>query len=650
MKRLELLKKTGIYITAAAISAALTVSTPVMTTFAASGSLVEGQDETGEDDNSRSSDGATDEPAKEDGNDSDNDDGDDSGDNGNDSGSDSDDSGNKEDDGKGSGTDNTDNTDNEDASGDKSGSGNTNENSDSGSGKTSGKSDGSGSGSTDGNSGSGKTDDSSESGKTKDESGSDKTKDDSGSGKSKDDSGSGKTSDPIPENQDGTGQENQNPQTADTGTPAVVSPTTTDTGLPLPVTPQNTAKTDKNKTIEERKTDLDPDEVPTGYDQALQYSGTNEQLIASQNIVSGLSIIRDDFRFFTVEKDLAFSSYDQSVYEDMKNGSRPVGSLDENDALYVLSEEKDDWLYIESGNVRGFIRANRVIRGDDAKTILKDLQEKLTALAALSGEKTPANAEALLKFAIEIIPAGENKAFAYKRCTTKSTLVDKEYAIAQSDSYILENASDDSVQIGRLSSGNLCYIIMQVNDSWVYVESGNARGFMRLSDLSTGKKALKVVKELGEESIATAEQLVTPSENKALYFTLNSVRDGIAYSNVRTEIVRIAAECIGNPYVWGGNSLTYGCDCSGFVKTLYSMFGYSLPRVADDQSRFGTQIPISEAAPGDLIFFASNGYVYHVALYAGDGMTIEAYSEERGIIATDIGNRDAVWATRVIED
>ena len=86
------------------------------------------------------------------------------------------------------------------------------------------------------------------------------------------------------------------------------------------------------------------------------------------------------------------------------------------------------------------------------------------------------------------------------------------------------------------------------------------------------------------------------------------------------------------------------------MQTLYSLFGYHIPRVADAQSQYGTQIPLSDAAPGDLIFFASNGYVYHVAMYAGDGMTIEAYSDDRGIIATSIGNRDAVWATRVIED
>lgn len=473
------------------------------------------------------------------------------------------------------------------------------------------------------------------------------TDDDSGTGRT--DSGSGNTS--VPENQDDTGQ-NQQPQTGNTETPATETPQAdVIPETPDPVPPRNpSSTTDRDKSLEERKTELDPDENPTGYDQTLGYNGTNEQLIASQNIVSGLSIIRDDFRFYTVKKDLAFSAYSQYVHEDMKNGSRSVGSLEENDALYVLSEEKDGWLYVESGNVRGFIKASRIVRGDDANLILKDLQDKLSKLAALTGDKSTAKAEFALKFAVETIPASENKAFAYKRCTTKSTLIDKKYAIAETETSILENVSDNSRVIGRLASGNLCYIIMQVSDQWVYVESGNARGFTRLSDLMTGKAAAKIVKDTGEEALATAEQLITPSDNKALYFSLNSVRDGIAYSNVRTEIVKIAAECIGNPYVWGGNSLTYGCDCSGFVKTLYSMFGYNLPRVADDQSRFGIQIPISEAAPGDLIFFASNGYVYHVALYAGDGMTIEAYSEDRGIIATDIGNRDAVWATRVIED
>ena len=230
---------------------------------------------------------------------------------------------------------------------------------------------------------------------------------------------------------------------------------------------------------------------------------------------------------------------------------------------------------------------------------------------------------------------------------TKVTHTD---AVAENDTEIRESTSDDAREIGHLAPGGLAYIIMQTDDQWVYVESGNVRGFVRKSDLTTGDAAKKIVQESGEASMDTAEELVAPGENEALYYTLNSVRDGVAYNSIRTDMIQAAAQCLGNPYVWGGTSLTHGADCSGFVQTLYSMFGYKIPRVADAQSRYGTQIPISDAAPGDLIFFASNGYVYHVALYAGDGMTIEAYSEDRGIIATPIGNRDAVWATRVIED
>ena len=414
-----------------------------------------------------------------------------------------------------------------------------------------------------------------------------------------------------------------------------------------PVTPADNTKRAGN--LKDRETILNPGEVPTGFQQALNYTGTNDQLIANQNIVSGLSIVRDDFRFYTVDKNLAFSTVTQGVHEEMKSASRQVGVLSENDALYILSEEKDGWLYVESGTVRGFIKNTSVLRDNAARIMLDDLQQKLKELAELSGEPEP-SAYDVLTFASETIPAGENSAYTYKRATTKSTVVDKQYAVAETDAPILEEMSENAREIGHMTQGDLCYVLMQTDDKWAYVESGNVRGFTPLVDLTTGSAGKKIVQERGEADMETAVEYVEPSNNAALYYTLNSVHDGVAYNNIRSEIVEIAAECIGNPYVWGGNSLTYGADCSGFVKTLYSMFGYEIPRVADDQSRFGTQIPISDAAPGDLIFFAENGYVYHVAMYAGDGMTIEAYSEDRGIIATEIGNRNAVWATRIIED
>ena len=120
-------------------------------------------------------------------------------------------------------------------------------------------------------------------------------------------------------------------------------------------------------------------------------------------------------------------------------------------------------------------------------------------------------------------------------------------------------------------------------------------------------------------------------------------------AKTREALVNYALQFVGNPYVWGGTSLTNGADCSGFVQTLYATFGYSLPRVADAQSVTGMQIPISSAEPGDLIFYAKNGYVYHVSMYIGNGQVVHAAGRKQGIIVSGISG-NAVWATRLIQD
>ena len=458
-------------------------------------------------------------------------------------------------------------------------------------------------------------------------SGSDNTTDNSGTG------GNSTSAVSVPESQSGsTGQNTADPAApASTNTPSTgptsAAPGAATTGAASSEASSTSAKAkDTASEAKKKAVTLDPNETPGGYNQAMNYNGTNSQLIANQNIVSGLSIIRNDFRFVTVDKEPAIAADRYGVYEEMDELSREIGMLSKGDVVFILSEEEDGWLYIESGNVRGFIKKKNVKPAD-----------------SIPGDE-------IISFAEEKIPASENDAYAYKHCTTKSTVIDKEYAVADVDTAILEGTEGDSREVGHLASGSLCYVIMQADQKWAYVESGNVRGFAPVKNLTTGSKAKDIVKEKGEESMTKAEELISPSDNKAVYYTLNSVHDGVEYNSIRSDLVETAAKCIGNPYVWGGTSLTNGADCSGFVQTLYSLFGYHIPRVADAQSQYGTQIPISDAAPGDLIFFASNGYVYHVAMYAGDGMTIEAYSDDRGIIATSIGNRDAVWATRVIED
>ncbi len=98
----------------------------------------------------------------------------------------------------------------------------------------------------------------------------------------------------------------------------------------------------------------------------------------------------------------------------------------------------------------------------------------------------------------------------------------------------------------------------------------------------------------------------------------------------RQEVVNFALQFEGNPYVYGGTSLTNGADCSGFVMSVFANFGYSLPRVAAAQCDASTKKDMSQLEPGDLVFYGS-GYIDHVALYIGDGKIIHASGAATGI-------------------
>ncbi|MDO5390707.1 MAG: C40 family peptidase, partial [Eubacteriales bacterium] len=84
-------------------------------------------------------------------------------------------------------------------------------------------------------------------------------------------------------------------------------------------------------------------------------------------------------------------------------------------------------------------------------------------------------------------------------------------------------------------------------------------------------------------------------------------------------VADFALQFVGNPYVWGGTSLTNGADCSGFVQSVYANFGYSLSRTSESQMYEGRSVSYSEAQPGDLICYGS-----HVAIYLGNGQIVHA--------------------------
>lgn len=168
----------------------------------------------------------------------------------------------------------------------------------------------------------------------------------------------------------------------------------------------------------------------------------------------------------------------------------------------------------------------------------------------------------------------------------------------------------------------------------VYDEEGN-----EVDVEDAAENGYSVYDEDGNE--VDAEAVVSSSSGSVEYDeygnvidSANTVTDTSEYtssgSGSGSSVVDYATQFVGNPYVWGGTSLTNGADCSGFVQSVYSNFGVSLPRTSYEQQNAGTEVSYADAQPGDLICYGG-----HVAIYMGDGKIVHASNSRDGIKVSD---------------
>ena len=158
-----------------------------------------------------------------------------------------------------------------------------------------------------------------------------------------------------------------------------------------------------------------------------------------------------------------------------------------------------------------------------------------------------------------------------------------------------------------------------------------------------GEKGVKEVtsivkKENGEviDSKVIGEKVTKKPEAKV-------VIKGTKISKTGAKVASYALQFVGNPYVWGGTSLTNGADCSGFTLSVYSHFGISLPHSAAAQRSYGKAVSYGDARPGDLFF-----YPHHVAIYIGGGQIVHASTSSTGIIVGNAGYRPISCIRRLL--
>lgn len=269
--------------------------------------------------------------------------------------------------------------------------------------------------------------------------------------------------------------------------------------------------------------------------------------------------------------------------------------------------------------------------------------------------------------------------------------------IAQVDNNlnIRETPDESGKLVGKLPKDAACEIL-SIEGNWAYIHSGKVDGYVSLDYLLTGidaklkarelvkniatvtTDALKIREEpntdcgvltlvpegeelevvevldgwikinLDDEDYYVSADYVEVGEKLETAITMTELLYGQGVSDLRVDLCQYAKQFLGNPYVWGGTSLTNGADCSGFVLSVFKNFGYTLPHYSGSQANMGTKISASEAQPGDLFFYGKNGTINHVAIYIGNGQVIHASSPTTGIRISNCQYRTPLKVVRIL--
>ena len=255
---------------------------------------------------------------------------------------------------------------------------------------------------------------------------------------------------------------------------------------------------------------------------------------------------------------------------------------------------------------------------------------------------------------------------------------------------VRKTADDDSDLVGKMEGDAGCEILEVVGNK-AHISSGSVEGYVSLDYLLTGNEAkayaeshikkiatvtadgLKIRTEADPEASVIAlvgynEDFEVVEEDvngwvKILYdkkegfvksdyvkvshklktaLNMKELQASQGYSSKRVSMCEYAKQFLGNPYVWGGTSLTRGCDCSGYVLSIYAKYGVYLPHSSRAQAAMGTKTTMENAKPGDLVFYAKGGRINHVAMYIGGGQVIHASSPKYGIRITSAYYRTPV--------
>ena len=360
-----------------------------------------------------------------------------------------------------------------------------------------------------------------------------------------------------------------------------------------------------------------------------------------------------------------------NIRSEANTSSSIVGKIYNNCAATILATvdgEGGTWYQIQSGSVKGYIKSEYFITGAEAEKIAKNVGTVYVTVSAdgLNLREQPNMNSAVLTTLskdseyLEVKEDGDfieiqvdeslsgyvHKDYVTQRVEFKQAVsVEEEKQKAEEAARIKKEADDAIAKVEELKkesgqstenkdtpSTSIGMIAQNPNvDNGTTKEQTNQSSQGSTSQ-NTGNTAGPGSNSSNGSSTSTGSSTGTSGSYQS---TQNGPGSAVYDSAVRTAIVAYAKQFLGNPYVYGGTSLTNGADCSGFTMRIFEHFGVSIGRTSRDQASNGKQISLSEIQPGDLLFYASGKTINHVALYIGNGKIIHASTSKTGIIISN---------------
>ena len=321
--------------------------------------------------------------------------------------------------------------------------------------------------------------------------------------------------------------------------------------------------------------------------------------------------------------------YSTTTLNIRKKGSinaKIVGKMKKGNIATVL-KKGSEWSKVRSGNVTGYVKNQYLVFGDEIENFAKQ------------------NVKKVAKVQTETLRVR-------KKASTDSKIVT---LVSEDDKLKVKKQTDDWAKVKV--DGQTGYVSKDY--AKVTYSFGKAKSMKQIQAEQEAKK--RAEEAARNKPVSTTSSSHTSNTGTTSGSTTGSTQttkkasvsvSSSGASATGSRIVSYAQQFVGNPYRYGGNSLTSGIDCSGFTQQIMAKFGYSISRTSSSQSGDGRAVSTSNLRAGDLVFYGDGGSIDHVALYIGGGQVVHASNSapypRGGIKISNVNYRTPICARRII--